>query len=369
LVKAYSKEEETKSAYAKLNEQLRWLDFRAARIFKLIEPIQELIVTNVLLLMVAIVALILAKDKPAEISVFVVFFYAARKSLPMFNVFNEIRAAFAQSKPPLRELSKVLDDKDKFFISEGTKEFTGLNKHIELNHLDFSYIKEHQILKDVTFSIEKGKVTALIGPTGAGKTTLISLLMRFYDCAPDSILIDDQDVRDFTLKSLRAHMALVSQETFLFNDTLKNNIIFGLDRKITEEELLEVAKKAQIYELITHLPKGFDSEIGDRGIKLSGGEKQRVAIARALLKGSEILILDEATSSLDSITEKLIQQAIGEAIKGRTTIVIAHRLSTIKNAEKIVFIENGSIIEEGSLIELLEKKGMFFKYWEAQKFY
>jgi len=369
LIKSYSKEEETKKAYAKIVEEIRRLDFHTLKIFKMIDPMKELIITIALLLMVSIVALLLAKDKPSEISIFVVFFYAARKSLPMFNIFNEIKAAFVRAKPPLREISKVLEDKDKFFVFEGKKIFNGLKEKIEFVHLNFSYMEEIQVLKDVSFSVEKCKKVAIVGPTGAGKTTLISLLMRFYDCQPGSIIIDGTDIRNFTSKSLRYTMAFVSQEVLLFNDTLKNNMIFGLDRQISENELIETSKKARIYDFIMKLPNGFNTEIGDRGVKLSGGEKQRIAIARAFLKGSEILMLDEATSSLDSKTEKLIQEALDEATKDRTAIVIAHRISTIKNVDKIVVLEEGKIIEEGSLDELIGKKDKFFSYWEAQKFY
>jgi ABC-type multidrug transport system fused ATPase/permease subunit len=164
-------------------------------------------------------------------------------------------------------------------------------------------------------------------------------------------------------------MALVSQDTLLFNDTIKNNIIYGLKRMISDEEIIDVAKRARLYDLIISLPEKFDTYVGDRGVRLSGGEKQRVSIARALLKGAEMLILDEATSSLDSSTEKLIQDALNEVMEERTAIVIAHRLFTIRHADKIVVIENGSLIEQGSLNELLEKKGKFYEYWEAQKFY
>ena len=164
-------------------------------------------------------------------------------------------------------------------------------------------------------------------------------------------------------------MALVSQDVLLFNDTLKNNIIYGLNRQISEEELTEIAHKARLHDFIIKLPRKFDTYIGDRGVRLSGGERQRVTIARALLKNTEILILDEATSSLDSKTEKLIQEAISEAIKGRTTIVIAHMLSTIKNADRIVVIDDGRFIEEGTLAALLDKKGKFYEYWHEQEFY
>ena len=171
------------------------------------------------------------------------------------------------------------------------------------------------------------------------------------------------------MESLRRHIALVSQETVLFNDTIRKNIAYGFDSGVSDNDLVDVLKRARLYKFVQSLPDGLDTIVGDMGVRLSGGEKQRVSIARALLKGSEILILDEATSSLDSHTEGLIQQAIEEAVKGRTTIVIAHRLSTIKNADKIVVIENGSVIEQGTLQELLDRKGRFYEYWEEQKFF
>jgi subfamily B ATP-binding cassette protein MsbA len=369
LVKAYSKEDETKAKYNSINEELRRLDLATAKMQFLINPIQEIIVTLTLLIMVSVVALLFAKGKPAEMSIFIVFFYAARRSLPMFNIFNNIKAGFAQAKPPLKELSKVFEDTDKFFVIAGPKEFEGLREGIEFNHLNFGYVKDNPVLKDLSLYIEKGKITALVGPSGAGKTTIISMIMRFYDCLPDSMLVDSSDIRNYTLKSLRKHMALVSQEVLLLNDTLRNNIVFGLDRKVSDEELIDISKKARLYDFIKNAPNGFDTEVGDRGVRLSGGEKQRVAMARALLKKSEILILDEATSSLDTNTEKLIQEAIDEAVKNRTAIVIAHRLSTIRNADKIIVIEDGRLIEQGPLDELLAKKGKFYEYWEAQKFY
>ncbi|MDD4955311.1 MAG: ABC transporter ATP-binding protein [Candidatus Omnitrophica bacterium] len=369
LVKAYSREEETKLKYADLNEQLKRYDFRTLRVYRLMEPLQDVIVTMVMLLMVSIVALLLAKDKPAEISVFVVFFYAARKVLPLFNIFNQIKADFMQAKPPLKEISKIFDDKDKFFVVEGEKTFEGLHERINVTNLVYGYTQENPVIKGMSFSIEKGKTVALVGPSGAGKTTLISLLMRFYDCPSGSIFIDNTDIREFKLKSLRAHMVLVSQDALLFNDTLRNNLVFGLDRKVSDEELMEALRKSQLQNFVKNVPSGLDAEIGDKGLKLSGGEKQRVAIARAFLKRSEMLILDEATSSLDTPTEKNIQEAINEVIKGRTAVIIAHRLSTVKNADKIIFVEEGKIAEQGSLNELLERKGKFYEYWEAQKFY
>jgi subfamily B ATP-binding cassette protein MsbA len=281
---------------------------------------------------------------------------------------TSVGSSLAKTSGPREELLKIFDDSDKIFVPEGKKECGGLKRSIEFNHLNFSYIPEVQVLEGVTFTIEKGKITAIVGATGAGKTTLVNLLMRFYDCSSSTILIDGVDIREFTLESLRAHMAFVNQEILLFDDTLKMNITYGAG-KVTDEKLVDVAKKARLYDFIMSLPNGFDTLIGERGVKLSGGEKQRTAIARALLKGSEILILDEATSSLDSLTERLIQEAIEEAIKDRTAVIIAHRLSTIRNADKIVVIEDGRVAEQGSLTELMERKGKFWEYWEEQKFF
>lgn len=213
----------------------------------------------------------------------------------------------------------------------------------------------------------KGKMLAIVGPTGAGKSTLINLLMRYYECPANSILLDGEDIHNFTLESYLKHTALVSQETLLLHDSLRNNIAYGLNN-VPESDLQKAIECARLNDFIADLPHGLETLIGDRGVKLSGGEKQRVSIARALLKGAEILILDEATSSLDSKTENLIQEAIDEAVQGRTSIVIAHRLSTIKNADKIVVIENGEYREGGTLNELLEKKDIFYSLWEEQKF-
>ncbi len=223
------------------------------------------------------------------------------------------------------------------------------------------------MLEDISFSVEKTKMTAIVGPTGSGKTTLMSVLMRFYDCEPGMLYVDGMDIREYTLESLRSRMALVSQDTLLFNDTIGNNIAYGL-KDVTKKQIQTAVEEASLADFVAKLPQGLDTIVGDRGVQLSGGEKQRVSIARALLKGADILILDEATSSLDSRTEALIQTAIDRVTKGKTSIVIAHRLSTIKNADTIVVIEHGKCVEQGALEELLAKKGVFHSYWEAQKF-
>ena len=369
LVKLYSAEEREKKHFSVLSTEIEKLLFSMDKKSYLIGPLQHIIFLVEILLLVLIMVFIVVKTKTVEIGSFLVYFYLIKQVFGSFTSLNNMRMSLAHISGPMAEISKVFDDKDKFFISQGVKDFPGIKEKIEFQNLSFCYLKDTCILNDLSFSIEKGKTTAIVGPTGAGKTTIISLLLRFYDSGPSSIIIDNVDIRDFTSKSLRAHMTLVSQDILLFNDTLRNNIIYGLEIKPTEEEINDAIKKARLYDFVVKLPEGLDTLIGDRGIRLSGGEKQRVAIARAFLKKAEILILDEATSPLDTRTEKLIQEAINEAIKDKTAIVIAHRLSTIQNADKIIVIEKGQLVEQGPLNELLDRKGKFYDYWQEQKFF
>lgn len=369
LVKSYVKEKEEKKRFLKLTESIAGLEFSIDKKTLLIAPIQEIGVVTIILFIVSAMVFMFARGQAGAISGFLVFFYILRKCPHPLNGINSCKTHIAEAEGAIKNISQIFEDKDKFFVSQGNIEFKGLKEGIRFKHLDFSYIRGVSALKDISFSLEKGKVTAIVGPTGSGKTTLINLILRFYDCPRSSIFIDDRDIRNFTLKSLRSNIALVSQDTLLFNDTLRNNIIYGLEADPGHEKIIEVAKKARLYDFIMSLPERFDTSIGDRGVRLSGGEKQRLSIARALVKRAEILILDEATSSLDSITERLIQEAIDEAIMDKTAVVIAHRLSTIKRADKVVVIEEGRLAEEGSLDGLLQRRGKFYKYWEEQKFY
>jgi ABC-type multidrug transport system fused ATPase/permease subunit len=222
------------------------------------------------------------------------------------------------------------------------------------------------VLRGVSFIIPAQQVTALVGPTGSGKTTIVSLLLRFYDCPPNSIFFDGEDIQDFTASSVREHMAFVSQDAWLFNDTLWANLTYGLPA-VTEEEAISTLERARLFELVQRLPKGLQTEIGDRGVQLSGGEKQRLSIARALLKKAEIVIFDEPTSALDAQTEQLVQAALADAMQGKTVLVIAHRLVTIQHADSIVVMEAGRVVEQGTWHELYSRhEGLFRTFWEAQ---
>jgi len=213
--------------------------------------------------------------------------------------------------------------------------------------------------------VKKGELVALVGPSGAGKTTVVNLLPRFYEVTKGRILIDGVDIRKTTFKSLRGQIGIVTQETFLFNDTVENNIKYGSPEK-SREEIIESAKAANAHDFIIRLPQGYDTIIGERGIRLSGGERQRIAIARALVKNPPVLLLDEATSSLDTEAEREVQRALDNLMKNRTTIAIAHRLSTVRNADRIIVLSDGEIVEQGTHQELIARSGLYRKLYELQ---
>ena len=240
-----------------------------------------------------------------------------------------------------------------------------MHGEVEFREVAFEYRSDLPVLHAVNLHAQPGQTIALVGPTGAGKTTVVNLLPRFYEATRGAVLIDGHDIRDVTLESLRRQIGIVSQEAFLFNGTIRENILYGkLDA--TEPEMIAAAQAANCHEFIERLPERYDSRVGERGVKLSVGEKQRVSIARALLKDPPILILDEATASVDTATEKLIQEALDRLMAHRTSFVIAHRLSTVRNADQILVLKGGQIAERGTHVELLARGGVYAQLCRVQ---
>jgi len=299
---------------------------------------------------------------PGAFFVYLGIFFQMMPSLKLFGqVFNSIQEGIAASE----RVFEILDTQPKIIDLPNAIELKSFEKNIEFKQVDFRNEKGEIVLKDINLEIKKGEILAIVGPSGAGKTSLADLIPRFYDVENGSLLIDGIDIRNIKISSLRGMMGIVTQETILFNDSIKNNIAYGL-KDIDFNKIVEASKAANAHIFIQNLEMGYETIIGDRGMKLSGGERQRLSIARALLKNPPILILDEATSSLDTQSEILVQQAIERLMKGRTSIVIAHRLSTIKNANNIIVLNKGKIVERGNNEELLKSDGLYKKLYNMQ---
>ncbi|MBW2560691.1 MAG: lipid A export permease/ATP-binding protein MsbA [Deltaproteobacteria bacterium] len=276
------------------------------------------------------------------------------------NINNTIQQGISAST----RVFSIMDMRPGIRNKENAADLPRISKDIAIRDVTFSYGDE-PVLKNINLDVKAGEVVAFVGMSGGGKTTLVSLIPRFYDVTKGQILIDGHDIRDVTVESLRGQIGIVTQQTILFNDTVKKNIAYG-DIQKSDEEIISAAKAANAYQFIQNLPKGFETVIGEQGARLSGGEKQRLSIARALLKDAPILILDEATSSLDTESEMEVQGALENLMKGRTTLVIAHRLSTISHANRIIVLVAGEIVEKGTHDTLLEKKGEYFKLYNMQ---
>ncbi|WP_440905484.1 ABCB family ABC transporter ATP-binding protein/permease [Catenovulum sp. SX2] len=277
-------------------------------------------------------------------------------------VYREIKGSLAN----IEHMFDLLKRKPKTMDAQDAKELAVTHGKIEFKQVYFSYQTERNILQHVSFEVEAGHKVAVVGHSGSGKSTLVKLLYRFYDVTGGQILIDGQDIQQQSLLSLRKNISIVPQDTVLFNDTLFNNIQYG-KQDASEAEVLQAVELASLAEFVASLPEGLQTKVGERGLKLSGGEKQRVAIARAILKNSPILVFDEATSSLDSNAERAIMRAFNQYASGHTSVVIAHRLSTIVDADKIIVLDKGQLVEQGTHAELLHKQGHYFNLWQAQQ--
>jgi subfamily B ATP-binding cassette protein MsbA len=363
IVKAFGMEDYEGKRFAKENEDLFRLFMKSVSIRAISSPFMEFLggLGIAVIVFYGGYQVIKGTSTPGTFFSFLtalIMLYEPVKRLT--NVNNTIQQGIAAA---IRVFS-IMDITPEIKNRENAVNLPQIQDKIEIKNVTFSYDGE-PVLKDINLNIKSGEVVAFVGMSGGGKTTLVNLIPRFYDVAEGKILIDGYDIRNVTMQSLRGQIGIVTQQTILFNDTVRNNIAYG-DIKKSDGDLIEAAKAANAYHFVKNLPKGFDTVIGEQGARLSGGERQRLSIARALLKDAPILILDEATSSLDTEAEMEVQQALENLMEGRTTLVIAHRLSTISHANRIIVIVSGEIVEEGTHDSLMMQKGEYFKLYNMQ---
>lgn len=367
VIKAFNAESFFVGRFSKYINQyarvLKWMDFRRS----LASPLSQFLgVTAVAGVLYFGGKLVLEKSDslglPAENFLTFILFYAqvipSLKSIS--NAFSNIQRGLISGE----RIFSIIDTPEKVFDSPDAIELTHFENDIEFKKVSFSYDGEHQIINDLNLQIKKGQTVAIVGPSGGGKSTLLDLLPRFHDPVSGTVTIDGNHLKKVTMKSIRNLMGIVTQEAILFNDTVFNNISFGIGA--SKQEVIQAAKIANAHEFIEGLENGYQTEIGDRGNKLSGGQRQRLTIARAILKNPPILLLDEATSALDSESEHLVQDALSSLMKNRTSLVIAHRFSTIQNADLIVVVKEGNIVEKGTHLELMEQNGLYKKLSDMQ---
>ena len=370
IIKAFTAEKYFKEKFASLNDDYRRLMIRLYRKRDLSSPMSEFLGAVVLVIVMYFGGrLVLGATQKLEPSVFIAFIAIFSQLIPPAKSFSEAYANVQCGLSSAERINKILDGEISIFDKENAIPVKSFNDYIEYKNVSFAYYKGNSgwALKDINLKIEKGKTIALVGQSGSGKTTLADLLPRFYDSDNGEILIDGKSIRDFKIKDLRGIMGIVSQESVLFNDTIFNNIAFGItDAK--EADVINAAKIANAHDFIMQMPDGYQTNTGDRGSKMSGGQRQRISIARAILKNPPILILDEATSALDTESERLVQDAIIQLMKNRTTLVIAHRLSTIQHADQIIVMQKSEIIERGKHAELIAKNGVYKKLYDLQSF-
>ncbi len=366
VVKAFGMEDYEKKKFRKENETYFDLLVRLSRKRALGSPISEFIGVITIVIILYFFGADIIKGK-SEMTPGAFIFYLAIffQMMPSLKLFGQMFNSYKEGTAAAERVFGLLDTEATIVNTPDAVMLTDFNKNIEFKDASFKYEKSEYILKNINLRIEKGKIIAIVGPSGAGKSTLVDLIPRFYDLTAGNLFIDGIDVRNINIESLRKLMGIVTQETILFNDTIRHNIAYG-ENNIPIEQVIEAAKAANAHKFIESVENGYDTIIGDRGIKLSGGERQRLSIARAILKNPPVLILDEATSSLDTESEILVQQAIERLMHGRTSIVIAHRLSTIQNADKIVVLDKGLIAETGTHNQLLNTSGLYKKLYNLQ---
>jgi subfamily B ATP-binding cassette protein MsbA len=331
----------------------------------LVLPLAQSIVGTAIVVLIVVAVQFYVIPGALDIAYVLGFLLALFRLMPAFHELNNQRSVWASNRGGLAKVASLLDPSDKPTIQSGSKPVPPFRDRIVFENVDFEYEAGHPVLKNVSLDMKAGTTVALVGGSGAGKSTLADLIPRFHDPVRGRILMDGTDLRELDLHALRDKIGIVSQSTYVFNDTLSANIGYG-NLEAGDEDIRSAAEQANALGFIEEMDEEFDTMLGDRGVRLSGGQRQRIAIARAILKDPEILILDEATSSLDSVSEQLVQRSLEQLMKGRTTIAIAHRLSTIENADWVIVLEEGRVVEEGPYQELLKREGWLWRYHKVQ---
>ncbi|BAY61344.1 ABC transporter-related protein [Calothrix brevissima NIES-22] len=366
LVKSTGNENREFDKIKKLIRNREKADFQSQVNSEAIAPMSEIMGVTALMLIVLLSKTFLADQIVSLSTVLLTYLLVLLRVLPLISQLNALRSAFASTAASVNIVTEFLSLENKPLMGNGKLTYTQLEEGVSFEGLSFSYPgQEKLVLQNVSLYLPRGQTLALVGGSGAGKSTLADLLPRFYDPIAGRITIDGTDLREFDIFSFRKRMGIVSQDTFLFNESVRYNIAYGRP-EATEEEIITATKQANAYEFISKLPEGFDTLIGDRGVMLSGGQRQRLAIARALVQNPEILILDEATSALDTVSERLVQTALDELSRDRTTLIIAHRLSTVQKAHQIAVLDRGSVVEVGTHEELLQKAGYYSNLYSMQ---
>jgi subfamily B ATP-binding cassette protein MsbA len=362
---AYNMEDYERGRLAKATNNIERSVVTTRKLGAAVNPVSQAVVSAVLVIIIATATQFLVMPGILSLAAFLAFLFALFRVMPLAYALNQMRGQWASFDAAIVNFGALLRRNDKPFLENGTRTTPELRHKIEFKNVWFSYEPDKPVLKHINMEIRHGQVTALVGASGAGKSTLVDLIPRFYDPTKGRILYDGIDLSELEVTSLREKVAIVSQDTHIFNDTVAMNIGYG-SPDCTMAEIRQVAQQANALRFIEDMSDGFGTVLGDRGIRLSGGQRQRIAIARALLRDPEILILDEATSDLDSISEQLVQQSMNRLMENRTVIAIAHRLSTIEHANQVLVLEEGEIVERGKYDELLARRGRLWEYHKVQ---
>ena len=367
IVKAFGMEKYENNKFMKETNNFFKLMLRIVRVRNVSSPITEVLSTTVGVVIIYFGGLLVLKEQTLSASEFMGFLFAIFQLMPPIKELSSVNNRIQESSAAGDRIFEILDTPPIIADAEDAVEKNSFSELLKFDNVSFNYEDSNEsVLKNINFEVQKGEILALVGPSGGGKSTLVDLIPRFYDPVQGSILLDNIDIKKIKIKSLRSLMGIVTQETFLFNETVKKNIAYGLS-DYPMNKIEDAAKMANAHDFILEMSNGYDTVIGERGVMISGGQRQRLSIARALLKDPEIMIFDEATSSLDTESESLVQEAIDRLMYNRTTIVIAHRLSTIRNATRILVIDNGEIIQRGTHSELIsQEKGLYKKLYEMQ---